>query len=89
MRSIFLVCVVWCMACGSDPSPGPGAADGGDAGADAATDAPRGVTSRCGATQLDCDGDGICDTRRDDANCRGCGLACPTGEVCLTGLCSR
>jgi hypothetical protein len=78
------------MACGADPGPGPGTVDGGganDASADAASELPPGVTLRCGALQLDCDGNGTCETTRDERNCGGCGLSCAAGLACLDGRC--
>lgn len=89
-RAVWLVCAL-CMACGTEPGPGPApAADGGgDAAQDAGADAPRGVTAECGFSRLDCDGNRTCETVRDDANCRGCGLPCAAGEVCVGGSCLR
>ena len=89
MTRTLLICGLL-MACGAEPGAPPAPADGGgDAAADAGVDAPRGVTAACGVSRLDCDGDNRCETVRDDANCRGCGLPCAAGETCLGGICLR
>lgn len=82
-RAILLVCVA-CMACGADSGPTPPADGGGDAAADAAADAPTGVTPRCvGTGRLDCDGNGTCETPRNDPmNCGACGRACIAPRFC-------
>lgn len=86
--TIFLVCMA--VACGGETGQGPAPADGGDAAAaDAASDTPRGISTGCSVSRLDCDKNGTCETLRDEANCRGCGIACATGEICLSGLCVR
>lgn len=86
---LFMVAMV-VAGCGADPSPGPGAVDGEDAGVDAAGDRPTGLTPRCISTgNLDCDGDGTCETSRTDrSNCGVCGRVCAPPRKCLgTGLC--
>ena len=75
---------------GGDAGSDGGALDGGDAGLDAGF--------LCGALDgvqcaLDAGGLGICcltlcvDTQSTAADCDGCGIFCPPGEVCSEGTC--
>jgi hypothetical protein len=89
MRTVISAALV-CMACGAEPGPGPVAADGGgDVAADAAGDRPTGLTPACISTpRLDCDGDGTCETSRDDpGNCGVCGRRCAAPSQCIDGVC--
>lgn len=89
MRTLLLMCSL-VMACGGEAGQGPAPTDEGDAATvDVGPEAPPGVTSECGVSRLDCDGNGSCETLRDDANCRGCRLACAAGQTCIGGDCLR
>src|SRR5882724_4963430 len=41
----------------------------------------------CGAGSTTC-GDACVDTTHDPAHCGGCGTACPSGQVCSSGVCA-
>ena len=62
--------------CSSAPS-------GVDGGVDASVDGDAG----CATPEVTCGGQCV-DTKTDQANCGGCGLACPAGESCCGASCS-
>src|SRR5512141_3007517 len=54
-----------------------------DGGVDASADG----NASCVTPKVSCGGQCV-DTKTDNANCGGCGLACPTGESCCGASCS-